>query len=97
MVQQKKILLRTMRLQVQSLVLLSGLRIQRCHELWCRSQTQLGSGALLWLWHRLAAVALIISIGWEPPYASGVALRSKTKQKTGIHGGEGGSLAGSVG
>ena len=29
---------------VQSLASLSGLRIQRCHKLWCRSQTQLGSG-----------------------------------------------------
>ena len=25
-----------------SLALLSGLRIRRCHELWCRSQTRLG-------------------------------------------------------
>ena len=29
--------------QVQSLALLSGLRIWHCSELWCRSQTQLGS------------------------------------------------------
>ena len=29
---------------VQSLALLSRLRIQCCCELWCRSQTQLGSG-----------------------------------------------------
>ena len=28
---------------VRSVALLSGLRIQHCHELWCRSQTQLGS------------------------------------------------------
>ena len=28
---------------VQSLALLSGLRIQRRRELWCRSQTRLGS------------------------------------------------------
>ena len=27
---------------VRSLALLSGLRIQRCSELWCRSQMQLG-------------------------------------------------------
>ena len=27
-----------------SLASLSGLRIQHCGELWCRSQTQLGSG-----------------------------------------------------
>ena len=33
-----------MRFQVQSLVLLSGLRIWRCHELWYRSQMWLGSG-----------------------------------------------------
>ena len=32
-----------MRLWVQSLALLIGLRIQRCSEPWCRSQTQLGS------------------------------------------------------
>ena len=40
---QKQIRLGTMRLRVQSLSLLSGLRIQRCHELWYRLQTQLGS------------------------------------------------------
>ena len=33
----------TMRAQVQSLASLSGLRIWRCCELWCRLQTQLGS------------------------------------------------------
>ena len=32
-----------MKLWVRSLALLSGLRIQCCHELWCRSQTQLRS------------------------------------------------------
>ena len=32
-----------MRIQVQSLPLLSGLRVWRCHELWCRLHTQLGS------------------------------------------------------
>ena len=32
-----------MKLQVRSLVLLSGLRIRHCHELWCRLQTRLGS------------------------------------------------------
>ena len=32
-----------MRLQVQYLALLCGLRIQRCCELWCRWQTQLRS------------------------------------------------------
>ena len=41
--QQKWIRLGTMRLHVRSLASLSGLRIQRCHELWCRSKTRLGS------------------------------------------------------
>ena len=33
----------SMRMQVQSLALLSGLRIWHCHEWWCRSQTRLRS------------------------------------------------------
>ena len=39
---------------------------------------------LLWLWHRLVAVALIGPLAWEPPYAMGVALEKgkKTKKKT---------------
>ena len=44
MAQQKRIRLGAMRLQVPSLASLSGLRIQCCHDPWCRSQTQLGSG-----------------------------------------------------
>ena len=34
----------TMRFRVQSLALLSRLRIRHCHELWCRLQMRLGSG-----------------------------------------------------
>ena len=30
---------------------------------------------LLWLWHRLAAVALIQPLAWELPYATGVTLK----------------------
>ena len=37
--------------------------------------------ALLWLWCRPAAVAPIRSLGWEPPYATCAALRSKRKKK----------------
>ena len=37
--------------------------------------------AMLWLQHRLAAVALIQSLAWEPPCALGAALKSKQKQK----------------
>ena len=37
---------------------------------------------LLWLWHRQAAAALIQPLAiWEPPYAAGVALKSKKKRK----------------
>ena len=43
-VQWKRIQLGTMRLQVQSLASLSGLRIRCCRELWCRLQTRLRSG-----------------------------------------------------
>ena len=37
---------------------------------------------LLWLWRRLAAVALIRLLAWEPPYTVGAALkRQKDKKK----------------
>ena len=36
--------------------------------------------ALLWLWLRLAAVALILPLAWELPYTMGVAQKQKTKQ-----------------
>ena len=39
----KMIQLVPMRMQIQSLSFISGLRIQCCHELWCRSQTWLRS------------------------------------------------------
>ena len=44
--QWKQIQLETMRLWVQSLASISGLRIQRCCELWCRSQMGLGRVAM---------------------------------------------------
>ena len=73
--------LASMRMRVQSLASLSGLRIWHCHELWYRSQMWLGSG-VLWLLCRLAAAALIQALAWEHPYATGVALKSKKKNKT---------------
>ena len=41
-----------------------------------------GSGpALLWLWWRLAVVALIRPLAWEPPpYAEDAVLKSKKKK-----------------
>ena len=44
MAQQKQTQLVSMRMRVQSLAPLSGLRIQHCRELWCRLQMWLGSG-----------------------------------------------------
>ena len=40
---------------------------------------------LLWLWHRLAVVALIRPLAWELPYAMGVALKKKKERKKEIH------------
>ena len=74
-VQRKWIQLGTTRLWVRSLVLFSELSIRRCCELWRRSDL-----ALLWLWCRQAAVALIRPLAWELPYAVGAALKSKKKK-----------------
>ena len=80
-VQQKQIQLGTTKLRVRSLALLSGLRIQRCREMWCRSQMRLRSG-MFWLWHRPAAVAPIRPLAWESPFAGRAAQkRKKTKKK----------------
>ena len=37
--------------------------------------------ALLWLWCRLAAVAPIRPLAWEPPYAVGAAQEMAKRQK----------------
>ena len=37
--------------------------------------------ALLWLWRRTAAISPIQPLAWEPPYAAGVALKSKKKNQ----------------
>ena len=36
---------------------------------------------MLWLWRRLAAVAPIGPLAWEPPYAEGAALKDPPHQK----------------
>ena len=69
-----------MRLWVQSLASLSGLRIWCCRELWCRLQTWLNL-VLLWLWCRPAGPAPIRPLAREPPYAAGVALKKDKRQK----------------
>ena len=55
---------RSMRMWVRSLVLLSVLRIQCCHELWCR----------------LAAAAPIQPLACELPHAAGAALKRQKKK-----------------
>ena len=40
-----------------------------------------GSDPALWLWRRLACVAPIQPLDWEPPYTSGVALKQTKKKK----------------
>ena len=37
--------------------------------------------ALLWLWHRPVATALIGPLAWEPPYAAGAAQEIAKRQK----------------
>ena len=37
--------------------------------------------ALLWLWCRPAATALMRPLAWEPPYAMGAALEKAKRQK----------------
>ena len=37
--------------------------------------------ALLWLWRRPVAIALIGPLAWEPPYATGVAQEMAKRQK----------------
>ena len=52
MAQQLRSCLESLRMWIQPLASLSGLRIWCCHELWCRSQTQCGAWrrniGLLW-------------------------------------------------
>ena len=35
---------------------------------------------LAWVWHSLATVALILPLAWEPPYATGAALKKRSKK-----------------
>ena len=37
--------------------------------------------ALLWLWPRLAATAMIRPLAWKPPHAAGAALKGQKTKK----------------
>ena len=72
-----------MRMQVQSLALLSGLGSGLAVS--CGTGRRCGSDpALLCLWRTPAAVAPIQPLAWEPPYAMGVALKRKKKKNSGF-------------
>ena len=82
MAQQKKFYLGTMRLQVLSLALLNGLRIRSGIAVSCGVGRRCSSDlALLWLWHWPAAIPLIRSLAWVPPYAVGAALKGQKKKE----------------
>ena len=69
-----------MRMQVWSLVSLSGLRIRHCCELWCRLQTQPGSGiAVAVVQARSYSSDLTPSLGTS--CAVGVAQKKKRKKE----------------
>ena len=69
----------SMRMQVRSLALCSGLRIGHCRELGVGRRCALDL-VWLWLWRRLAVTALIRPLAWDPPYPVGVALKRLNKQ-----------------
>ena len=74
----------SMRMQVQTLAPLGGLRIQHCHERWCRSQIQLGSGIAV-----AVAVAGSLSSDLTPSLRTSLCHRcgykkEKKKKKIGI-------------
>ena len=64
-----------MRMQVRSLALLPGLRIQHCHELWCRSQMPLGS---------YGAVAVAVAVAGSYSSDSSPSLGTSIKKKKDI-------------
>ena len=79
--QWKLIQLVSMRMRLQSLASFGGLRIQCHHELWYRSQTQLGSCNAVAV-GRLAAAIPVWPLAWELPYAMDAALKKTKQNKT---------------
>ena len=78
--QQKWIWLVSVRMQVRFLALLSRLKIQHCHDLWCRSQTWLGSQVAVAV-VKASTEAPIRPVACELPYALGVVLKRPKKKK----------------
>jgi len=63
-------------MQVRSLTSLSGFAVS-C-GVGCRHGSD-PTSMRLWLWRRLATVALIQPLAWELPYVAGVALKNLNK------------------
>ena len=80
MTQWKRTRLVSMRVCVQSLASLSGLRIWHYCVMGMGHRSSLDPG-LLWLWFRPGAVALIQPLAWELPCAALAALRKKERKK----------------
>ena len=81
MAQWKDTQLISMKMWVWSLASISGVRSQHCLN-YGKGHGYGSDLVLLWLWCRLAAVALIQPLAWEFPYATGeVALRKKKDKK----------------
>ena len=75
----RQIWLVSVRMGVQSLASLSGLKIRHCMS--CGIGHRCGlDPSLLWLWCRRAAVALIRPLPWELPYAMGGGPPKKEKK-----------------
>ena len=72
MAQQQRTKIVSMRMRVQSLALLSGLRIRPYSELWCRSYVLLGS--------HVAAVVVYVGSSDSTPNL-GISICSPKKQK----------------
>ena len=79
--QQKRIRPGTMRLRVGSLASLSGLRIWRCHELRCRSQTRLRSDVAVAV-ARAGSCSSNLTPSVGTSICRGCSPKNKTKQVT---------------
>ena len=80
MAQWKRIQQGTMRFRVPFVASFSGLRTQRCRELWCSSQKQLGSGVAVAGGGGPAAAAPTCHLAWDPHKPNGAAMK-KQQQK----------------
>ena len=71
-----------MKMQVRSLALLKWVKGSSIAVSFVTVGHRLGSDlALLWLWCRLAAIAPIGPLAWEPPCAMGAALKGQKTKK----------------